>query len=61
MCDKNMTFEECELSILRNAVDHIENKQGKKKIIRPRNQKNYRNRRKFFKIYKKNVLWGNCY
>ena len=30
MCDKNMTFEECELSILRNAVDHIENKQGKK-------------------------------
>ena len=35
MCDKNMTFEECELSILRNAVDHIENKQGKKKLSDP--------------------------
>ena len=30
-----MTFEECELSILRNAVDHIEDKQGKKKLSDP--------------------------
>ena len=32
MCDNNMSFEECELRLLRNAVDKLE-KQSKKKII----------------------------
>ena len=29
-CEKGLTFEECELAILRHAVDKIEKKQGKK-------------------------------
>lgn len=35
ICDKNMTFEECELAIVRNSVDTIGNKMGKKKIDNP--------------------------
>ena len=31
-CDKRMTFEECELAILRAAIDKAEEKQGKKKL-----------------------------
>ena len=30
-CDKKMSFEECELAILRSAVDKIEKQTGKKK------------------------------
>ena len=30
-CDKNMSFEECELAVLRSAVDKIEKQTGKKK------------------------------
>ena len=29
-CDKNLTFEECELAILRQSVDKIEKKQEEK-------------------------------
>jgi len=32
VCDNNMTFEECELTILRQAVDETENIQGQKKV-----------------------------
>ena len=32
ICDNNMTFEECELTILRQAVDETENIQGQKKV-----------------------------
>lgn len=35
LCTKNMTFEECELAIVRQAVQMIEDKAGKKKINRP--------------------------
>jgi hypothetical protein len=35
MCDKSMTNEECELSILRGAVDKIEDRQGRKKLSNP--------------------------
>lgn len=34
-CDKNMSFEECELAIVRNSVDRIGNKMGKEKIDNP--------------------------
>ena len=33
-CDKRMTFEECELAILRAAIDKAEEKQGKKNYTR---------------------------
>ena len=35
LCTKNMTFEECELAIVRQAVQMIEDKAGKKKIDTP--------------------------
>ena len=34
-CDKNLTFEECELAILRHSVDKIEKKTGRKMIGNP--------------------------
>ena len=36
LCTKNMTFEECELAIVRQAVQMIEDKAGKKKSILPK-------------------------
>ena len=30
ICDKKMTFQDCELAILRTAVDKAEERQGKK-------------------------------
>ena len=35
ICNKDMTFEECELAIVRHAVQMIEDKAGKKKINTP--------------------------
>ena len=35
LCTKDMTFEECELAIVRQAVQMIEDKAGKKKINTP--------------------------
>ena len=37
-CDKKMTFQECELTILRQAVDKIEKKTGRKMIKNPQIQ-----------------------
>ena len=34
-CRKNMSFRECELAILRSAVDEIGNKTGKQKLNNP--------------------------
>ena len=34
-CEKGLTFEECELAILRHAVDKIEKKTGRKMIGNP--------------------------
>ena len=34
-CTKNMTFEECELEILRNAVDNAEKSEGAKLVSDP--------------------------
>ena len=30
-CDRNMSFEECELAVLRSAVDKIDKKTGRKR------------------------------
>ena len=38
-CDKKIPFHECELSILRNAVDNMGKKVGKSKINNPEIQK----------------------
>ena len=35
ICDKKMSFEECELAILRNAVDTIDKRKGKKAMNDP--------------------------
>ena len=35
LCNKKMTFEECELAILRSAVDNMDVKKGKKMIDNP--------------------------
>ena len=32
LCENDMTFEECELTILRHAVDETEKLQGRKKV-----------------------------
>ena len=58
MCDKNMTFEECELSILRNAVDHIEDKQGKKKLSDPEIKKIIEIVENFLKSTKRILIEG---
>jgi len=34
-CKKNMSFEECELAIVRSAIDKIDKKSGRKKISNP--------------------------
>uniref|UniRef100_A0A6C0IW88 Poly(A) polymerase catalytic subunit domain-containing protein n=1 Tax=viral metagenome TaxID=1070528 RepID=A0A6C0IW88_9ZZZZ len=39
ICDKELTFEECELAILRQAVDRAEKIQGEKKINSPEIQR----------------------
>ena len=38
-CDKNMTFQECELNILRNAVDKIETIEGSRMVHNPEVQR----------------------
>ena len=35
ICDSNMSFEECELAILRSAVDKAEERQGRKEANSP--------------------------
>ena len=40
-CKRGMSFEECELAILRNAVDNMGKKVGKSKINNPEIQKLY--------------------
>jgi len=39
MCDKNLTFEECELTILRAAVESTEKREGKKLVKSPETRK----------------------
>ena len=35
VCDKKMSFDDCELAILRTAVDHAEEKIGKRVVNSP--------------------------
>ena len=60
-CDKKMTFHECELTILRQAVDKIEKKNRKDSHKEPTNSRNYSNSRKFFEVKKTRMLWWNSY
>ena len=56
-CDKKMTFQECELTILRQAVDKIEKKTGRKMIKNPQIQEIIHIVETFLKL-KKRVCYG---
>ena len=56
ICDKNMTFQECELAIIRNAIDLAETKLGKKLVNTPEVQSIIKIVEDFIK--KKNLI---CY
>jgi len=56
-CEKKMTFQECELAILRHAVDRIEIKSGKKMIKNPKIQEIIHIVETFLKL-KKRVCYG---
>ena len=56
-CEKGLSFEECELAILRHAVDKIERKIGKKMIGNPIIQEIIAVVEKFL-IKKKRVCYG---
>jgi len=56
-CDKKMTFHECELTILRQAVDKIEKKTGKTLIKNPQIQEIIQIVENFLKL-KKRVCYG---
>lgn len=56
-CDKKMTFQECELAILRHAVDKIEVKTGRKLIKNPQIQEIIHIVENFLKL-KKRVCYG---
>ena len=57
ICEKGKSLEECELEILRNAVDKAEKKQGKKKIRTPEIQEIVGIVEKFLKV-KKLICYG---
>ena len=56
-CEKKMTFEECELAVLRHAVDKIEMKTGKKLIKNPQIKQMIHIVETFLKL-KKRVCYG---
>ena len=56
-----MTFEECELAVLRSAVDKMEKKSGSKMINDPDIKDIIRIVEDFLKVSKKNLLWWNGY
>ena len=53
-CKKGMSFEECELAILRNAVDKMDKKRGQSKINNPEIIK-------IFSRIKKGFIWRYSY
>ena len=55
-CDKKMTFEECELAVLRSAVDKIDKKTGRKKINDPDIKEIIRIVEDFLKLSKEFVM-----
>ena len=56
-----MTFEECELAILRSAVDKIGKKTGRKKIDNPEIKEIIDIVEEFLKKTKKDMLWWYSY
>lgn len=57
ICKKNLSFEECELAILRNAIDNAEKIEGKQKLRSEETQKIIKLIEKFL-INKKLVCYG---
>jgi len=57
MCDRSMTFQECELKLLRDAVDKIQQKTGKEQINNPEVKKIIEIVEKFLKD-KKRLCYG---
>ena len=58
--NKNMTFADCELTILRSAVDKIQNKTGKRLLHKTDVQRN-RDCRRILEEKEENLLWRDCY
>ena len=59
-CDKKMTFEECELAVLRSAVDRMEKKSGMKKINNPDIKDIIRTVEDFLKLTKRICYGGTA-
>ena len=59
-CDKNMTFEECELAVLRSAVDKMTKKTGKSKINNPEIKEIIKIVEDFLKTYKRICYGGTA-
>ena len=59
-CDKTMTFEECELAVLRSAVDKMEKKSGSKMINDPDIQDIIRIVEDFLKVTKRICYGGTA-
>ena len=59
-CDKKMTFEECELAVLRSAVDRMEKKSGMKKINNPDIKDIIRTVEDFLKVTKRICYGGTA-
>ena len=55
-----MSFEECELAILRNAIDTAENIEGKKLLNNPQITRIIEIVETFLKKKKENMLWWYC-
>ena len=59
-CDNKMTFEDCELAILRQAVDENEETIGKKIVNTPEIKKYFEDCRRFLDEKEVDVLWRYC-
>ena len=58
---KNLTYDDCELTILRQAVDEAEKTKGREKLNSPELKKIIEIVENFFKGKTSNMLRRNCY
>ena len=61
LCNKNMTFSDCELTVLRNAVDKSDKIMQKKNLQDPEIRRMLNVIEIFLKKKKINMLWRNSY
>ena len=59
-CDAKMSFGECELTILRTAVDAADTRRNRKIVNSPEVQRMIRIVEEFLRKKKINLLWRNC-